>query len=68
MRAFLIALAKAMILPITMAIVIVVYSHGTVVVTDDEWEVCVATGRCEFGVDRFVTPEEMERDPSNEGR
>lgn len=39
---------------------IVVYSGRTVVVTDDEWDVCVTTGHCEFGIDRFVTPEEKE--------
>ncbi len=42
-------------LTLVAAILIITYSHGTVVVTDEEWEVCVAQGHCEFGIDRFYT-------------
>lgn len=41
---------------IVLALIIIVYSHSVVFVTDDEWDVCVATGRCDFNrTDQFGT-------------
>lgn len=34
-------------------LIMILYSHGTFYASDEQWDICVSTGHCDFRIDHF---------------